>query len=147
MSVKRKSFSALALCVALIVLIVVSGVLDRQKTWVDMPYTLLSFENGRMLSTERGDDYGVMNAGPGLDLPAGEYRLKWIIAADGDNVIRITSENGAKITPVRLQLSAEKPALEAYFTIEEAAQGVGFEVSFEDGTRIDVQVDSRNRCY
>lgn len=139
MSVKRKSFSALALCVALIVLIFVSGVLDRQKTWVDMPYTLLSFENGRMLSTERGDDYGVMNAGPGLDLPAGEYRLKWIIAADGDNVIRITSENGAKITPVRLQLSAEKPALEAYFTIEEAAQGVGFEVSFEDGTRIDVQ--------
>ena len=139
MSVKRKSLAALALCVALIVLIFVSGVLDRQKTWVDMPYTLLSFENGRMLSTERGDDYGVMNAGPGLDLPAGEYRLKWIIAADGDNVIRITSENGAKITPVRLQLSAEKPALEAYFTIEEAAQGVGFEVSFEDGTRIDVQ--------
>ena len=130
-------FAVVALLLAAAVF--ASGVLDTQKTWADLPYTLLSFEHGRMLSTERGDDYGVMNKGPGLDLPAGEYRLKWTIAADGDNVIRITSENGAKITPAQLQLSAEKPALEAYFTVEEAAQGVGFEVSFEDGTRIDVQ--------
>ena len=116
-----------------------SGVLDTQKTWADLPYTLLSFENGRTRSAENGDAYGVMNRGPGLDLPAGEYRLKWLVEADGDNAIRITSENGAPITPAQLQLSAEKPALEAYFVVEEAAQGVSFEVSFEDGTRIAVQ--------
>lgn len=130
-------FAAAALLV--ITAVFASGVLDTQKTWVDLPYTLLSFENGRMRSTENGGTYGVMNGGPGLDLPAGEYRLKWIVEADGDNTIHITSENGAKITPAQLQLSAEKPALEAYFTVEEAAQGVDFEVSFEEGTRIDVQ--------
>lgn len=115
------------------------GILDTQKTWADLPYTLLSFEQGRARSTESGDAYGVMNKGPGLDLPAGEYRLKWNVEADGDNVIRITSRNGAPIVPAEIALSAAEPASEAYFTIEEAAQGVGLEVSFEDGTRIDVQ--------
>ena len=130
-------FAAAALL--LMAAVFAAGVLDTQKTWADLPYTLLSFESGRARSTENGGAYGVMNKGPGLDLPAGEYRLKWLVEADGDNVIRITSKNGAPITPDVLQLSAEKPALEAYFTVEEAAQGVDFEVSFEDGTRIDVQ--------
>ncbi|MBR3795635.1 MAG: hypothetical protein IKK34_06360 [Clostridia bacterium] len=123
----------------LIAAVFASGVLDAQKTWVDLPYTLLSFEGGRTRSTADGDAYGVMNTGPDLNLPAGEYRLKWLVKADGNNTIRITSENNAPIMPAVLQLSAEKPALEAYFTIEEAAQGIGFEVSFEDGTRIDVE--------
>ena len=130
-------FAAAALLLAAAVFAL--GILDTQKTWADLPYTLLSFEQGRTLSTENGDAYGVMNQGPGLDLPAGEYRLKWNVEADGDNVIRITSRNGTPIAPAEIALSAAEPASEAYFTVEEAAQGVGLEVSFEDGTRIDVQ--------
>lgn len=141
---ERKRMDARILLVSaaaflLIAAVFASGMLDTQKTWADLPYTLLSFADGRTRSAENGDAYGAMNKGPGLDLPAGEYRLKWLVEADGDNTIRITSKNGAPITPAVLQLSAEKPALEAYFTIEEAAHGVDFEVFFEDGTRIDVQ--------
>lgn len=135
----RRLLLLTAAALLMIAAVFVSGILDTQKTWVDLPYTLLSFEGGRARSTADGDAYGAMNKGPGLDLPAGEYRIKWNVEADGDNVIRITSENDAPVTPGELRLSAGEAAGEAYFTLKEAAQGVNLEVSFEDGTRIDVQ--------
>ena len=61
------------LCAALIAVVFVSGVLDKQKTWADMPYLMMRFDGGMSRDTAQGGAYGVMNEGPGLTLPAGTY--------------------------------------------------------------------------
>lgn len=138
MDAKKKALISLALCAALIVLVFVSGVLDRQKTWEDLPYTLLQFERGRTLNAAQGDAYGVMNAGPGLTLPAGQYRLRWAVDGDGDNLIRISCGNGAAISPQEITVPARSGTGESMITLEQAAENVQIQVEFASGTRIDV---------
>ncbi|MGN0990293.1 MAG: 6-pyruvoyl-tetrahydropterin synthase-related protein [Candidatus Ventricola sp.] len=127
-----------AVCAALVALVFWTGVLDRQKTWEDMPYLLMDFGEGLQRDAQAGDAYGAMNGGPGLDLPAGTYRLKWAIEGDGDNRLVIATQNGAPVTPAEIPLAAGETQGEAMFTLETAAQGVDILVMFEGGTRIDV---------
>lgn len=127
----------LLICLALIAGIFVTGIFDKQKVWTDMPYGLMRFDS-LSRDTASGDAYGVMNAGPGLTLPAGQYRLKWDIDADGDNVIRIFSGNGAVIAPQEIHMPAGDRAGESWLTIEQAAENVQIQVDFAAGTRIDV---------
>ena len=134
MSVK-KSFAALALCAALILVVFCTGILDRQKTWVDMPYQLQRFEGG--LSRE-GEAYGVMNEGPGLTLPAGMYRVKWMIEGDGDNRLLLKTKNGVKAEPAEILLPAGQTQGIAEFTLPAAAQGVELLVSYDSGSMIRV---------
>lgn len=122
----------------LIAVVFATGVLDRQKVWEDMPYLLMRFEEGLQCDTQAGGAYGAMNDGPGLDLPAGTYRLKWAISGDGDNRLVITTQNGAQAVPGEIPLPAGETAGEAVFTLENAAQGVDIVVMFEKGTHIDV---------
>lgn len=137
---KRASVpAAFLLSFALIAAVFLTGVLDRQKTWTDMPYTLMDFADGRTLNTAQDGQYGPMNEGPDLTLPAGEYRVKWQIDADGENYIRLSSQNGAAIVPDEIALKAGETAGEAVFVLPEAAQGVCIQVIFEGGTRINVQ--------
>lgn len=123
----------------LIAAVFCTGALDRQKTWADMPYTLMRFEQGLSRDTLSGGEYGAMNAGPGLTLPAGEYHLKWQIESDGDNRLLITAQNGAAAVPGEIVLPAGEMVGETVFVLPEAAQGVDMQVMFEGGTRIDVQ--------
>ena len=132
---KRTALYAWLLCAALIVIVFVSGVLDRQKVWEDLPYTLLRFEDG--LARE-GAQYGVMNAGPGLDLPAGTYRIKWGIEGDGENRLIIAAENGVQAEPAEIVVSGENAWGETSFTLPEAAQGVELLVSYDSGAYIRV---------
>ena len=122
----------------LIAAVFATGVLDRQKVWEDMPYLLMRFDGGLQRDTQAGGAYGAMNDGPGLDLPAGTYRLKWAISGDGDNRLVITTQNGASAVPGEIPLPAGETAGEAVFTLKNAAQGVDIVVMFEEGTRIDV---------
>ena len=122
----------------LIAIVFATGVLDRQKVWEDMPYLLMRFEEGLQRDTQAGGAYGAMNDGPGFDLPAGTYRLKWAISGDGDNRLVITTQNGAQAVPGEIPLPAGETAGEAVFTLENAAQGVDIVVMFEKGTHIDV---------
>lgn len=122
----------------LIAIVFATGVLDRQKVWEDMPYLLMRFDGGMQRDTQAGGAYGAMNDGPGLDLPAGTYRLKWAISGDGDNRLVITTQNGAQAVPGEIPLPAGETAGEAVFTLENAAQGVDIVVMFEKGTHIDV---------
>ena len=117
-------------------LVFVSGALDRQMTWVDMPYLMMEFDGG--LSRETAD-YGVMNEGPGLDLPAGQYRVKWSVEGDGDNRLLIRTENGVAAEPAQIALPAGQTWGEAVFTLPSGAQGVDIAVSYESGTYIRVQ--------
>lgn len=127
-----------AVCAALVALVFATGILDRQMTWEDMPYLTMRFDGGLSRDAQTGDAYGAMNDGPGLDLPAGTYRLKWAIEGDGDNRLVITAQNGATAVPGEIPLAAGETTDEATFTLENAAQGVDIQVMFEGGTRIDV---------
>ena len=139
---RKKSGAVIAgmwvLCALAIAAVFATGVLDRQKTWEDMPYLLMRFDGELQRDMQAGDAYGAMNDGPGLDLPAGTYRLKWAIEGDGDNRLVITAQNGASAVPGEIPLPAGETAGEAIFTLENAAQGVDIAVMFEGGTRIDV---------
>jgi len=132
---RRRALGIWLFCAALIVIVFVSGVLDRQKTWADMPYTILQFDGGL---ARGGAQYGVMNDGPNLDLPAGTYRLKWGIEGDGDNRLIITTHNGVKAQPDQIAISDENAWGETAFTLPAAAQGVDIQVSYDSGTAIRV---------
>ena len=60
----------------LVLLVFVTGVLDKQRVFEDMEYNQISFkENRRSRSLDAGDRYGLLNEGAtGLNLPAGTYR-------------------------------------------------------------------------
>ncbi|MBE5799930.1 MAG: hypothetical protein E7321_08280 [Clostridiales bacterium] len=124
------------LCAVLIALVFLSGVLDRQKTWTDMPYLMMRFDGG--LSRDTAAYYGLMNDGPGLNLPAGTYRVKWSIEGDGGNRLLITTENGVQAVPGEIPLETGKAQGEAAFVLEQAAQGVDIAVSYDSGSYIRV---------
>ena len=134
-NLKRTVLGSLILCAALILLVFVSGILNRQMTWTDMPYTLLQFEDGLERS---GAQYGVMNDGPNLNLPAGTYRLKWGIEGDGDNRLLITTQSGVQAEPAQIAISDENAWGETTFTLPAAAQGVDIQVAYDSGTTIRV---------
>ena len=132
---RRTALGMWLLCAALMAMIFVSGILDRQKTWTDMPYTLLQFDGGL---ARDGTQYGVMNDGPNLNLPAGTYRLKWGIEGDGDNRLIIATENGVTAEPAEIMISGANAWGETMFTLPSAAQGVDIQVSYDSGTHISV---------
>ena len=139
----RKIIQPLALMLAvLIILVFVTGVLDRQKTWAEMVWSGLDFPAGTSRDLSAGDAYGVINGGPGLTLPAGRYRVKWMIEADGANSIEITTDNGAAALPARIATSADLVTDEHVFELKETAENVQLRVHFESGTRINV-IDMR----
>lgn len=132
----KRLAAAWLLCALAVALVWTSGVLDRQKVWTDMPYGLMQFSGG----LERGADaaYGAMNAGPGLTLPAGEYRLKWAAEGDGDNRVLIHTGNDVAVEPGEIILPAGQTQGEAAFTLPEAAHSVDLVVMYEGGTRLRV---------
>ena len=127
----------LLVCLALIAVIFATGVLNKQKVWADLPYGLMHFDSLRR-DTAAGDAYGMMNDGPGLTLPAGGYRVKWVIESDGDNRLRITTANGVAAEPGEILLKAGETWGEAEFVLSEAAEDVQLHVIFEGGTQINV---------
>lgn len=135
---KFRIWGALTLCLLLVALVFLTGVLDRQKTWTEMVWSGLTFENGTSRNLAGGDSYGAVNGGPGFTLPEGRYRLKWMIEADGDNRIEIICANGARILPAEIPTSRDLVADEYVFEICEAAENVQLRVHFESGTRINV---------
>lgn len=137
MSKMQKRIVLGLLCVA--VLAVVLGLPAKQKVWEDLPYTQLHFENGRSWSLDAGDNYGEMNAGPGLKLPAGRYRLKWRVAADGENCLILRGKYGLNSDRTEIPLPAGQTEGEAEFELREATAGLDLVFSFEQGTKIEVQ--------
>ena len=145
MKIGKKQWAALALCALMIALAFATGILDRQKTWAEMVWSGLTLKDGASRSLEAGDAYGEVNGGPGFTLPAGAYRLKWMIEGDGENRIEITSGNGAQILPSKIAVNPERVTDECTFEILEAAEDVQIRVSFASGTRMNL-LDMRLYC-
>lgn len=89
-------------CVLLISLLVVIGNGRGNRHWNNIHHSRLSFFDG---AYERsGEQYGDLNEGPALTLPAGTYTLSWDIETDGANAIRIETTNDAAISPSSVNL-------------------------------------------
>ena len=117
----------------------VTGAGSRRMVWEDLPYTLLDFPSGLSRSLAAGDEYGEMNDGPGLTLPAGTYRVKWRVSSDGDNVLRLSGKYGLNSDTAEIRLPAGQAEGTAEFTLREAAAGLSLVFCFEDGTEFEVR--------
>ena len=129
--VTRGEWAALLACAAAIAVIFATGVLNRGKVWAN-----IALEGDCSLSLEQGDAYGTVGGGPYYDLPAGEYRLRWRLDADGENIIRFVSSNDTEIVPPQ---AVTDPGLwedEITFTLKDAAHNFSIFVDFTSGTRM-----------
>lgn len=126
--------------------IFVTGILDRQKVWTEMTYyDTLTFSKSHpdmftraTYSLEEGDSYGVLNEGPGFDLPAGRYKLKYRVAADGENAIRFHTRNNAAIEPAVIPLYPDAWETETWIEIKEDAIDLQIQFEFASGTSMRV---------
>lgn len=140
------------LAALLIAGIFATGILDRQKVWVEMTYNdVLTFNKAHpsmfvgedlferaTYSIEDGDSYGIINEGPGFDLPKGRYRLKYRVDADGENRIHISTRNNAAIEPSVIALNPEDWEAETWIEIKEDAMDLQIRFEFKSGTTMRV---------
>lgn len=142
----RKEWLAFAAVLLIVALVFAAGVLDKQKVWTDLGLYYMDFADDKLVyDTQAGDAYGVVSAGPNFDLPAGEYRLKIRVFADGDNEIRLVTRNDAAIEPTQVTLDADALDTEVNLIVHEFAENLEFLVDFCDGTRmefVDIRVYS-----
>ena len=71
-------------------------------------------------------------------LPPGTYRLRWFIDCDGENAIRLRSDNGAEIEPGVIPVHPGEFEGEAFFTIRDAADSFQIVTDFCGGTQIQI---------
>ena len=146
MKLSKKEWLAFALAAVLVVLVLATGVLGKQKVWTNMGMYYMDFADGKLVyDTQAGDSHGVVSKGPGFDLPAGTYRLKIRVFADGDNVVRFTTRNGAAVEPAQVTLDADRLDTELDLQVHNFAENLEFLVDFCDGTKmefVDIRVYS-----
>lgn len=140
MKEKLRTWGPVALALLLAAAVFCTGVLNRQKTWINMTENVLSFPAGSERSAQ--DGYGEMNGGPGFTLPAGTYRLKWIIDGDGENRVLLRSGNDAAMSVGEFAVGPDLAQGEISFELYETAEQFEIVVCFEGGERIQV-VDFR----
>ena len=136
---KRKSLKKwlpIFLVIAMTVLLILSGRLDRRKTWLGLCSSDIHFTEKSARMIENGDHYGEMTSGPYFHLPAGTYRLRWFIECDGENYIRLRSDNEAGFEPGDIPVYPGEFEGEAFFTIKNAAANFQIVTDFCSGSQI-----------
>lgn len=128
----------IVLDVILLILVFMTGILDRQQTWPDLNYSDVPVTPSICLSTENGDEYGIHSSGPFYDLPRGNYRLKLTIETDGSGSVHLSDANHARITPDVLTFQAEDTDPDWNFRIEDTADNLNIQISFDSGTYLNV---------
>lgn len=128
------------LAALVVVLGFATGLLDKQRVFVDIAHTDMVFEDDdRRLSLEEGDSYGILPCiGPYYELPRGTYRLQWHMDADGANKIHLDSTNGARMDPQVVELPQGEWEGEFEFTVVEAVKNLQINVEFCSGTYMEL---------
>lgn len=128
------------LAALVVVLGFATGLLDKQRVFVDIAHTDMVFEDDdRRLSLEEGDSYGILPCiGPYYELPRGTYRLQWHMDADGANKIHLDSTNGALMDPQVVELPQGEWEGEFEFTVVEAVKNLQINVEFCSGTYMEL---------
>ncbi len=81
-----------------------------------------------------GDNYGILNSGPGFTLPAGKYSLRVTVDSDGDNLLRIKTSNDARVEPQEITLPAQSWENVLTFELKEDARDLELLLDFQQGT-------------
>lgn len=132
---KHKKWMPVFALLAAIVLLWVFCHGRGQRTWENLQYSRLGFENGYERS---GTAYGEMNSGPALSVGGGTYTLRWDIETDADNVIRIRTTNQAAITPDEIVIHAGQAQGSASFTSLDEIYDLQIVVDYQAGSYIRV---------
>ena len=135
---RRRTWECAAVLLAAALLWALFGTarFDSRKIWADVP---LDTQDGKTRFSAAEDSRGVKSAGPYYDLPAGEYRLKWRIDSDGENAIRLSSSNGARIEPDVLPVAAGSWEGEGVFRVLDPVHNLSVGVEFLDGETMTVR--------
>lgn len=100
---------------------------------------LTFFRSGnKTFSLAEGAAYGVLNDGPGFTLPAGHYTLSVTTDGDGDNLLRITTSNGAAVEPAEFTLPAHGWNSTLRFELKEDARDLDLQIEFVQGTYLQI---------
>ena len=126
------------LCFFICLAVGMTGVLDRYRLWPDMCDEDITFTDKAERKLSEGDTYGIMTEGPRYNLPAGTYRLKWIIDCDGVNTIHLRSNNNAHFSPDHFDVLPGRENSDLWFTVKEAVDDFQIEVEFCSGESIHI---------
>ena len=138
---KAKLYGPVLLAALLCALVFATGALKKPKIFENITTDYMAFQKKLpRYSLADGDEYGVipMERRGWMHLPAGEYRLRWTISCDGDNILRLTNTNDATITPGEFTIPAGAGDGELHFTVEEDCEDFKIEFEFAAGTYMDV---------
>lgn len=138
---KAKLYGPVLLAALLCALVFATGALKKPKIFENITTDYMAFQKKLpRYSLADGDEYGVIPMGRRgwMHLPAGEYRLRWAIGCDGDNILRLTNTNDATITPSEFTIPAGAGDGELHFTVEEDCEDFKIEFEFAAGTYMDI---------
>ena len=138
---KAKLYGPVLLAALLCALVFATGALKKPKIFENITTDYMAFQKKLpRYSLADGDEYGVIPMGRRgwMHLPAGEYRLRWGISCDGDNILRLTNTNDATITPSEFTIPAGAGDGELHFTVEEDCEDFKIEFEFAAGTYMDI---------
>lgn len=138
---KAKLYGPVLLAALLCALVFATGALKKPKIFENITTDYMAFQKKLpRYSLADGDEYGVIPMGRRgwMHLPAGEYRLRWVIGCDGDNILRLTNTNDATITPSEFTIPAGAGDGELHFTVEEDCEDFKIEFEFAAGTYMDI---------
>ena len=91
-----------------------------------------------MLPQQAGE-YGVVTRGPEMNLRAGTYHLAWQVETDGNNEIRLVSDNGVDIVPAVIAVSPENTSGETDFKVYNETDNFRIEADYRSGTYLRVR--------
>lgn len=138
---KAKLYGPVLLAALLCALVFATGALKKPKIFENITTDYMVFQKKLpRYSLSDGDEYGVipMERRGWMHLPAGEYRLRWTISCDGDNILRLTNTNDATITPSEFTIPAGAGDGELHFIVEEDCEDFKIEFEFAAGTYMDI---------
>lgn len=138
---KAKLYGPVLLAALLCALVFATGALKKPKIFENITTDYMAFQKKMpRYALADGDEYGVIPMGRRgwMHLPAGEYRLRWVIGCDGDNILRLTNTNDATITPSEFTIPAGAGDGELHFTVEEDCEDFKIEFEFAAGTYMDI---------
>ena len=101
MKAKAKLYGPMLLAALLCALVFATGAMKKPSEFELLNGQYMQLAGGKTrYAVADGDAYGALPSEmAGLHLPAGKYRLRWMISGDGDNVLRLKNDDGAAITP------------------------------------------------
>ena len=132
---KMKKLWPVLLAVILTAMVWALGLGSSDVVFPDMHWNGLSFRGSdKTYSLADGDEYGLLNGGPGFTLPAGRYRVLATVECDADNAIRITTSNKAKVEPAELTVPAQSWNNVLDFELKEDARDLQLRMDFRAGS-------------